>query len=99
MLSRTLRWSILVMISALPAAAQTIDHGTQERTLSLGVLYAHDSWDQYWEGTLKRTNGNIGTLTTRSATMMAGYAVTANEGLCRCAGAVLRAALNVRREK
>ena len=81
MLSRTLRWSILVMISALPAAAQTIDHGTQKRTLSLGVLYAHDSWDQYWEGTLKRTNGNIGTLTTQSATMMAGYAVTDRLGL------------------
>jgi len=52
-----------------------------KRTLSLGVLYAHDSWDQYWEGTLKRTNGNIGTLTTQSITWMGGYAVTDKLGL------------------
>jgi hypothetical protein len=78
MLSRTLRWLILAMVSALPAAAQTMDDGSimPKRTLSLGVLYAHDSWDQYWEGTLKRTNGNIGTLTTQSVTMVTGYSVS-----------------------
>ena len=52
-----------------------------KKTLSLGVLYAHDSWDQYWEGTLKRTNGNIGTLTTESVTMVAGYSVSDRLGL------------------
>jgi hypothetical protein len=78
MLSRTLRWLILAMVSALPAAAQTIDDGSMmaKRTLSVGVLYAHDSWDEYWEGTLKRTNGNIGTLTTQSMTMVTGYSLT-----------------------
>ena len=78
MLSRTLRWLILVMVSALPAAAQTMDDGSMmpKRTLSLGVLSAHDSWDQYWEGTLKRSNGNIGTLTTQSVTMVTGYSVS-----------------------
>ena len=83
MLSRTLRWSILAIVSALPAAAQTTDYGTlmPRRTLGLGVFYAHDSWDQYWEGTLKRTNGNIGTLTTQSVTMVAGYSVTDRLGL------------------
>src|SRR5687767_11535320 len=72
MLSRTLRWFILAMVSALPAAAQTFELGSMEpkRTLSMGVLYANDSWDEYWEGTLKRSNGNIGTLTTQSVTMM-----------------------------
>ena len=83
MLSRTLRWLILAMVSALPAAAQTFELGSMEprRTLSVGVLYAHDSWDEYWEGTLKRSNGNIGTLTTQSVTMMTGYAVTDRLGL------------------
>lgn len=83
MLSRTLRWSMLAMVSALPAAAQTIDFGSMmpKGTLGLGVFYAHDSWDEYWEGTLKRTNGNIGTLTTQSLTMMTGYAVTDRLGL------------------
>ncbi len=44
--------------------------------LSAGVVYAHDGWDQYWEGTLKRTNGNIGTLTQQSFTLIGGYGVT-----------------------
>ena len=49
-----------------------------KKVISAGVIYAVDSWDQYWEGTLKRSNGNIGTLTTRSVTMGAGYGVTQN---------------------
>ena len=52
-----------------------------KRTLTAGVLYAHESWDQYWEGTLKRSNGNIGTLTTRSVTSVAGYGITDRLGL------------------
>jgi hypothetical protein len=40
-----------------------------------GVVYGHNSWDQYWEGTFKRTNGNIGTLSSNS------YAVVGNYGL------------------
>ena len=60
------------------AAAQTVDDGRmiQKGTLSTGVLYTHDSWSQYWEGTLKRTNGNIGTLTQQSITWVGGYGVT-----------------------
>ena len=78
MLSRTVRWLILATVTAAPVGAQTVDDGLMmpRRTLSAGVLYAHDSWDQYWEGTLKRTNGNIGTLTTQSVTMVGGYSVT-----------------------
>ncbi len=83
MLNRTMRWLILAAVSASSAAAQTIDDGFMmpKKTLSAGVLYAHDSWDQYWEGTLKRTNGNIGTLTTRSITWVGGYAVSDRLGL------------------
>ena len=64
--------------TAAAAAAQGADDGFMmpKRTLSAGILYSHDSWDQYWEGTLKRSNGNIGTLTTQSVTMVGGYAVT-----------------------
>jgi hypothetical protein len=78
MLSRTVRCLILAVVSAGPAAAQTIDGGSMmpRRTLSTGVLYSQESWDHYWEGTLKRTNGNIGTLTTKSVTVMGGYSIT-----------------------
>jgi hypothetical protein len=34
------------------------------------LLYTHDTWDEYWEGTLKRDNGNIGVLTRQSVMPM-----------------------------
>src|SRR5688572_5352367 len=73
--SRTARAAMLLLLSISPAAAQSIDDGLMmpKGTLSLGVLYAHDSWDEYWEGPLKRTNGNIGTLSAQSVTGMVGY--------------------------
>ncbi len=40
------------------------------------ALYTHDSWDEYWEGTLKRTNGNIGTLTRQSITPMFAFGIS-----------------------
>jgi hypothetical protein len=38
-----------------------------------GLFYGNDSWKNYWEGTLKRDNQNIGTLTTQSVTWMGVY--------------------------
>jgi hypothetical protein len=78
MLKRTSQWLILAAVSVSSASAQTIDDGMMmpKKTLSTGVLYAHDSWNEYWEGTLKRTNGNIGTLTTQSIAWVGGYGIT-----------------------
>jgi hypothetical protein len=58
--------------------AQTIEDGIMlaNKTLCAGAHYGHDSWDQYWEGSLERVNGNIGTVTTQSLTMAANYGVT-----------------------
>jgi hypothetical protein len=69
---------LLLVSGASSAAAQTIDDGLMmpKGTLSIGALYSHDSWDEYWEGTLKRTNGNIGTLTQQSVTGIAVYAIS-----------------------
>lgn len=41
-----------------------------------GFMYTHSSWNEYWEGTLKRTNENLGTVTTRSVMYMANYGIT-----------------------
>lgn len=71
--------ALLVLVSvAVPLHAQTIDDGIMltRNQLFVGNLYSHDSWDEYWEGALKRDNGNIGTVTTQTNTIFANYGVT-----------------------
>jgi hypothetical protein len=41
-----------------------------------GFMYVHSSWDNYWEGNLKRTNENLGTVSTKSVMYMATYGIT-----------------------
>ena len=71
--------TLLVLILLHPALhGQTIDDGIMmgKRLLCAGYMFTNDSWNEYWEGTLKRTNGNIGTLTTQSHQIFANYGVT-----------------------
>ena len=60
----------LPLLPLLQLRAQTVDDAllVAPRHLRTTVEYGHDAWDEYWEGSLRRTNGNIGTLTTRSVT-------------------------------
>jgi len=44
--------------------------------LFAGNVYSHDSWDRYWQGTLSRVNGNLGTVTTQTNTFFGNYGVT-----------------------
>ena len=43
-----------------------------------GLIYEHASWDHYWEGTLKRNNENLGTVSTQSVRYMGNYGITNN---------------------
>lgn len=69
---------LALALPAAPLAGQGMDEGTTvpRRTLAAGVVLTHEQWDRYWEGTLRRENENIGTLTTRSLALVAGYGVT-----------------------
>lgn len=71
---------LVIALACVPGSlrAQTIDDGVMlgKHELFAGNLYSHDSWDQYWEGALERTNGNIGTLTTQTDIFSANYGVT-----------------------
>lgn len=73
--SRIVAYLVLVPFGSL--WTQSVDDGTlmSKKAVSAGIVYAHDSWDHYWEGGLKRSNGNIGTLTARTVTWMVGYGV------------------------
>lgn len=59
------------------AWAQSLSDGIfmDKRYVCAGVQYSHDSWNEYWEGTLLRKNDNIGTITTQSAALMANYGI------------------------
>lgn len=38
-----------------------------------GAVYQHSSWNKYWEGSFKRDNLNLGTVSTKSLALMANY--------------------------
>jgi hypothetical protein len=44
--------------------------------LCVGPTYSHSSWKNYWEGTLKRDNQNIGTVSTNMFSIMGAYGIT-----------------------
>lgn len=46
------------------------------RKLCTGFMYTHSEWRNYWEGTLKRDNGNIGSVTTQSVMWYGVYGIS-----------------------
>ncbi|MES2733876.1 MAG: hypothetical protein V4714_19165 [Bacteroidota bacterium] len=70
---------IATVFSSLSASqAQTPTDGLMMPAGNLCAvgMYSHDSWKNYWEGSLKRENLNLGTVTTQSVTAMAALGVT-----------------------
>lgn len=66
------------MIFSLSLYAQT-DHDAIMMNKSQwcnGASFMQSSWTNYWEGTAKRNNENIGALTTRSVMGMSNYGIT-----------------------
>lgn len=67
-------------LALFPVAAggQTLEDGVlfSRHALRTDLAYRHESWSNYWEGTLQRVNGNIGTVTTQSMMVMGGYGIT-----------------------
>jgi len=60
------------------ASAQMENDGIMipKNYLCPGVMYGTSSWKNYWEGTFKRNNGNIGTLNTKMYSAMVTYGIT-----------------------
>ena len=73
------RFSIFIIsLWATAGFSQTLTDGLMmpKKNLCTGFLYGVDQWKNYWEGTLKRDNQNIGTLTTKSIMWMGVYGIT-----------------------
>lgn len=70
--------SVLALSLSTPLGAQTIDDGIMmpRHSVFTGTVYSHESWSEYWEGALKRDNGNIGTLTTQTNSWYVDYGLT-----------------------
>jgi hypothetical protein len=70
----------LIMTSAHYASAQMENDGIMipKNYLCPGVMYSTSDWKNYWEGTFKRSNGNIGTVTTNMYSGMVTYGILDN---------------------
>jgi Putative MetA-pathway of phenol degradation len=77
-MSKALVRIAVLLLSSTALHAQTIDDGlmTPKKSLFTGFSYGHDSWTSYWEGELKRENGNVGTLTTQNVMWIGNYGLT-----------------------
>ncbi len=69
--------TVVMMLLNTDAHAQTPtdDIMMPSGQVCAAVMYSHASWDQYWQGTTKLTNGNVGTLTTQSVSPMAAIGI------------------------
>lgn len=67
---------ILLAPAVLPAQQPNDAIYMEKNAICVVAAYSHNSWDTYWENTLKRQNLNIGTNTTQSFAMMAAAGLT-----------------------
>ncbi len=69
---------IVSFISTQCVLAQNLTDGLMmpKKDFCTGVIYSTDSWKNYWEGSLKRDNQNLGTVTTNNAMWMGSYGIT-----------------------
>lgn len=65
-------WALSIATAQTPTDYLTMNKGE----LCVGVFYTQDTWDEYWEGTLKRVNANIGTLTRQTVLPMFALGLT-----------------------
>jgi hypothetical protein len=65
------------IVMALGAHAQTDIDGVMmtKNNFCVGPMYGYSSWKNYWEGTRKRNNLNLGTVSTRMISIMGNYGV------------------------
>jgi hypothetical protein len=73
-----LGFALALSLTATLSKAQTVDDGIMmsKKQWCNGITYMHSSWNEYWEGTTKRDNKNLGTVTTQSLMVMSNYGIS-----------------------
>lgn len=71
-------FTITCLCLALLSKAQTFTDAEMmgKREVCLAAMYMHDAWHTYYEADIKRTNGNIGTLTRQTGIGAAVYGIS-----------------------
>ena len=66
------------LLAPLLINAQTEIDGIMmsKNNFCFGAIYQHSSWNKYWEGTFKRENLNLGTVSTQSVALMGNYGLS-----------------------
>lgn len=68
----------ILLIAPFAGMAQTDIDGLmmEKNALCIGPMAGYSSWKNYWEGTLKRDNLNLGTVSTTTYSVMGNYGIT-----------------------
>ena len=69
---------LFLILGLAPAWAQTDIDGImmKKNNLCIGPMFGYSSWKHYWEGTLKRENLNLGTVSTHMYSVMAAFGIS-----------------------
>jgi hypothetical protein len=67
-----------LFLATIHLCAQTETDGLMmpKKNLCTGFIFQNSNWNQYWEGTFKRENQNLGTVSTNSYVANANYGLT-----------------------
>lgn len=70
-------WVSALILPGSASAQTDIDAIMMEKhAFCVGPMYSYSSWKNYWEGTLKRENLNLGTVSAQMFGLMGNYGVT-----------------------
>jgi hypothetical protein len=72
----TLMSVCIFMVCRLQAQTDMDAIMLNKNVLCVGGMYSHSSWKNYWEGTFKRDNENLGTVSTQMIGVMGNYGIT-----------------------
>lgn len=68
----------LLLLQPQALKAQTDEDAIMmnKNNFCVGGTYSHNSWDHYWEGSFKRNNPNLGTVSTQMIGLMGNYGIS-----------------------
>lgn len=67
---------IVTMVLSISAQTDMDAIMMNKKQFCQGFTYENSSWDHYWEGTFKRDNANLGTVSTQMLMYMPNYGIT-----------------------